>query len=131
MKQYFAFFTLFLVSSFSISMYAQNSEEPEALDLPGDNLNLYAVLDVFQKSKTLEAFETAINDPEGKINNLDLNNDNKVDYIEVSSEKKGNTFLVLLQVAINQSQKQDVAVIEVDKNKKGEVIVQIIGDEEL
>jgi hypothetical protein len=28
-----------------------------ALGLPGDNLNLYAVLDVFQDSETVEEFE--------------------------------------------------------------------------
>lgn len=122
---------LILMSCSHFSAYAQYNDEPEALDLPGDNLNLYAVLDVFQKSKTLEEFESAINDQESKINNLDLNNDNQIDYIQVVSEKKDNTHFIVLQVAINQSQKQDVAVIEVQKNKKGEIIVQIIGDEEL
>ncbi|CAM2807427.1 hypothetical protein SAMN05444143_10820 [Flavobacterium succinicans] len=131
MKHFFTFLTLVFVSSISFSGYAQYADEPEALDLPGDNLNLVAVLDVFQKSKTLEDFETAINNPETKINNLDLNNDNTIDYIQVVSEKKDNTHFIVLQIAVNQSQKQDVAVIEVERNKKGEIIVQIIGDEEL
>jgi hypothetical protein len=30
-------------------LFSQISGEAEALGLPGDNLNLYAVLDVFQK----------------------------------------------------------------------------------
>ncbi|MGL2994699.1 hypothetical protein [Flavobacterium sp. TSSA_36] len=131
MKRILTLLMLFLINSLSFSVYGQYNDEPEALDLPGDNLNLYAVLDVFQKSKTLEDFETAINNQESKINNLDLNNDNNIDYIQVVSEKKDNTHFIVLQVAINATQKQDVAVIEVERNKKGEVIVQIIGDEEL
>ncbi|TAF68484.1 MAG: hypothetical protein EAZ58_08825 [Flavobacterium sp.] len=122
---------LFFISCFSFSIVAQTSKEPEALGLPGDNLNLYAVLDVFQKSKTLEDFEKAINDEDGKINNLDLNNDDTIDYIQVMSEKKDDTHFIVLQVAVNEKEKQDVAVLEVTKDKNGQVIVQIIGDEEL
>ena len=92
MKNVLPYLILLLISCFSISTYAQSNDEPEVLGLPGDNLNLYAVLDVFQKSKTLEDFEKAINDEEGKINNLDLNNDNTIDYIQVVSEKKGDSF---------------------------------------
>jgi hypothetical protein len=44
-------------------------ENEAALGLPGDNLNLYAVLDVF---KTVEEFERAINTRDANINNLDL-----------------------------------------------------------
>lgn len=131
MKNVLPYLILLLISCFSISTYAQSNDEPEALGLPGDNLNLYAVLDVFQKSKTLEDFEKVINDEEGKINNLDLNNDNTIDYIQVVSEKKGDSFFVVLQVAVSSSEKQDVAVVEVTKDKNGQVLVQIIGDEEL
>ncbi|WP_157611333.1 hypothetical protein [Sediminibacterium salmoneum] len=42
------------------------SQTPKSLGFPGDNFNLYAALKVFQESKTLEAFERAINDPEKK-----------------------------------------------------------------
>jgi len=43
------------------------------LGLPGDNLNLYAVMTLFQESKTLEEFERSLNDENSRINNLDLN----------------------------------------------------------
>ena len=56
----------------------------EYLGLPGDNLNLYAVMNLFQESETLEAFERSLNDENSRINNLDLNGDNMVDYITVS-----------------------------------------------
>lgn len=122
---------LLIITLVTIVGYSQTDSEPEALGLPGDNLNLYAVLDVFQKSKTLEDFESAINYETNKINNLDLDNDGKIDYIRVNSEKEGNSNLIILQVPINGNENQDVAVIEVSKNKLGKTVIQIIGDEEL
>ena len=125
-------FRVFLMGFFlSIPAFSQNDNQPVALGLPGDNLNLYAVLDVFQKSKTLEDFERAINDKEGNINNLDLNNDKSIDYIKVVSEKEGDTYFIVLQVPINEKENQDIAVINVSKDKSGKTVVQIVGDEEL
>lgn len=111
--------------------FSQVKDEPVALGLPGDNLNLYAVLEVFQKSKTLEEFERTINDKDSKSNNLDLNDDKQVDYIEVVSHKMGNAYSIVLRTAINDKEYQDIAVIEVNKNKSDKIILQIIGDEEL
>ena len=48
------------------SIKIKTEKEPEGLGLPGDGLDLYAVLDLFQKSKTIEAFEKGINDPDKK-----------------------------------------------------------------
>ena len=43
---------LVLVMSFSgLTTFAQTDESRGELGLPGDNLDLYAVLDLFQKSK--------------------------------------------------------------------------------
>jgi hypothetical protein len=121
-----------LITGFSsISLFSQISGEAEALGLPGDNLNLYAVLDVFQDSETLEEFERAINSRTTNINNLDLNNDNQVDYISVFSYDQGQFHSIVLRVAVSSSEYQDVAVIEVSKNNSGRVIVQVIGDEAL
>ena len=115
----------------SLPLFSQIENEPVALGLPGDNLNLYAVLDVFQKSKTLEEFERAINSKDRNINNLDLNNDNLIDYIRVVSYRNDDSYSIVLRVAINASEDQDVAVIGVNKNRYGKIVVQIIGDEEL
>ena len=131
MKKKILFLAIVLTGLFSLPVFSQSDTEPVALGLPGDNLNLFAVLDVFQKSRTLEDFEKALNEKDNKINNLDLNNDGEVDYIEVESQKEGNTHVIVLQVAVNSREIQDVAVIEVDKDKKNNVHVQIIGDEDL
>ncbi|WP_428229698.1 hypothetical protein [Flavobacterium sp.] len=131
MKKIVLFFTILISSLFCIPTFSQTDNEPVALGLPGDNLSLYAVLDIFQKSKTLEDFEKALNDPDNKVNNMDLNNDGEIDYIEVESHKEGNTHVIVLQVAVNDKETQDVAVIEVDKDKKNNIHVQVIGDEDL
>lgn len=109
---------------------AQNGTS-DSLGLPGDNLNLYAVLDIFQKSETLEGFEKSLNTQNSKVNNLDLNNDNKIDYIRVVDNVKGTAHAIILQVAVNQKETQDVAVIEVEKDNDGNVQIQVVGDEML
>jgi hypothetical protein len=131
MKRIILFFVVLMTGFATYSAFSQTGVEPVALGLPGDNLNLYAVLDVFKKSATLEEFERVLNDKDSNINNLDLNNDNAVDYIEIRSYKTGNFHSIVLRVAINSIEYQDVAVIEVAKNSIGNVIVQIIGDEDL
>jgi hypothetical protein len=131
MKKIIFILAILTTGLLSLPVFSQTEYDPVALGLPGDNLNLYAVLDVFQKSRTLEDFEKAINDRETNINNLDLNNDNRIDYISVVSFREGNSHSIVLRVAINSNEYQDVAVIEVYKNNAGTISIQIIGDEEL
>jgi len=69
----------FVLSLFIIPLFAQDTQS----GLPGDNLNLYGVLNLFQQSPTLEQFEKSLNAEDQKVNNLDLNNDGKIDYIHV------------------------------------------------
>lgn len=115
----------------SMALLSQEKTEPEALGLPGDNLDLYAVLDLFQKSETIEGFEKKLNEESTKINNLDLNNDKKIDFIKVVTEKKDKDFIFVLQILVNKDEVQDVAVINVFKIIDGSVNMQIIGDEAL
>lgn len=131
MKNIFLPIVVLLVSLFSISAFSQTDTDAKGLGLPGDGLDLYAVLEVFQKSKTIEDFEKTLNDDNSKINNLDLDNDKKVDFIKVVTNKDGDNFSFVLQVPINKSETQDVAVILVSKDKSNNVSIQIVGDEEL
>ena len=56
------FFTTIIGGSFLCSpVFSQEKITPDSLGLPGDNLNLYGVLDLFQKSETLEEFEKKLN----------------------------------------------------------------------
>ena len=131
MKNIFLPIVVLLVSLFSISAFSQTDTDAKGLGLPGDGLDLYAVLEVFQKSKTIEDFEKTLNDDNSKINNLDLDNDKKVDFIKVVTNKDGDNFSFVLQVPINKSETQDVAVILVSRDKSNNVSIQIVGDEEL
>ena len=119
-----------LLTSTGITMMAQDKQE-DYLGLPGDNLNLYAVMKLFQQSKTLEEFERNLNDPKTNINNLDLNGDNMVDYIKVFDDVDGDVHNIILQVAVSPKQNQDVAVFTVQRHKNGQVFIQLTGDEEL
>jgi len=106
-------------------------QQPELLNLPGDNLNLYAVMKIFQESETLELFEQKLNDEGSRINNLDLNGDNYIDYIKVVDYVEKNVHYIIMQVAINATETQDVAVFVVRKDPDGQVVMQLVGDEDL
>ena len=108
----------------------QNYPE-EYLGLPGDNLNLYAVMKLFQESETLEGFERSLNDENSRINNLDLNGDNLIDYITVHDYVDGNVHTIVLRTALNRNEFHDVAVFTVQKFRDGSVQIQLVGDEEL
>jgi hypothetical protein len=101
------------------------------LGLPGDNLNLYATMKLFQESETLESFEKNLNDENSRINNLDLNGDNYIDYIMVIDYVNGDTHSIVLRAALNKDETQDVAVFTVQRLRDGEVQVQLVGDEAL
>jgi hypothetical protein len=109
---------------------AQDRQE-EYLGLPGDNLNLYAVMNLFQESETLETFERNLNDQNSRVNNLDLNGDNLVDYLMVTDYVDNDVHNIVLQVALSQNEKQDVAVFTVERFRNGSVQIQLIGDEAL
>jgi len=103
----------------------------EYLGLPGDNLNLYAVMDLFRNSETLEGFERSLNNPNSRINNLDLNGDNLVDYITVSDYVSRKVHTIVLRTSLSRNEFQDVAVFTVQKMGKRKVMIQLIGDEAL
>lgn len=129
-----------LIASFiiaSANINAQDVSETAAvtdtisLGLPGDNLNLYSVLDLFQESKTIEAFEASLNDEKTGINNLDLNLDDKVDFIKIETKQEEDNFVFVLEVDVLEGEVQDVAVILVSKDAEEKVTIQIVGSEEL
>ena len=121
-----------MISLISFPSFSQTDESDEPLlGLPGDDLDLYAVLDLFQESKTIEDFEKSLNEEKAGIVNLDLNEDGNADFIKVATEKDGDDFLFILQDDISEKETQDVAVISVSKDSAGKVTMQIIGDETL
>lgn len=93
-----------------------------------DNLDLEAVASLFGESKNLEDFEKRLNNPETQISNLDLNEDGEVDYLRVLETSQGDTYVVAIQAVIGEDQFQDVATIDIEKDKKGKKTIQVVGD---
>jgi len=135
MKNRFLFFLVMSMSLLSLPAFSQNNTQAATdtalLGLPGDNLDLYAALNIFQKSKTIEDFEKTLNLKETGINNLDLDLNDTVDFIKVVTKQDKNDFTFILQVDVSAKEVQDVAVILVSKDKDGKVTMQIVGDKDL
>ncbi|HET7000758.1 MAG TPA: hypothetical protein VFI33_05605 [Puia sp.] len=126
-------FLVIAMSMVSLPVFSQAKQKQDtaSLGMAGDNLDLYAVLDLFLKSKTIEGFEKSLNDTKSKINNLDLDLDGKVDFIKVVTKKEGDAYTFVLQVAVSKTETQDVAVILVNRDKDKKISVQMVGDEDL
>jgi hypothetical protein len=131
MKKYFLAYLVVAMSMFSLPAFSQSKTDTASLGMAGDNLDLYAVLDLFLKSKTIEGFEKSLNEQKTGINNLDLDLDKKVDFIKVVTKKDGDSYTFILQVAVSKTETQDVAVILVNRDKDKKINVQIVGDEDL
>lgn len=124
-------FLAFAAIIISLPAFSQK-QDTAALGKAGDNFDLYAVTDLFLKSKTIEGFEKSLNEQKSGVNNLDLDLDGKVDFIKVVTKKDGDAYTFVLEDAVSKTETQDVAVILVNKDKKtGKVSVQVVGDEDL
>jgi hypothetical protein len=93
-----------------------------------DNLDLRAVASIFGDSKNLDDFERRLNDPKIQISNLDLNGDNKVDYLRVIETVEGNVHLIVIQSVLGRNTFQDIAIVEVERDRDNRVQVQVVGD---
>ncbi|MEL1247804.1 hypothetical protein [Flavobacterium helocola] len=121
---------LSLLASLTIgSLFAQEKTTVTAKNSDiSDNLDLRAVATVFGDASNLEDFERRLNDPKTQISNLDLNNDNYVDYLRVIETVEGNVHLVVVQAVLEKDVFQDVATIEVERDSNNRVQVQVVGD---
>lgn len=122
-----AYLAIFLSMCTALTMRAQS----DSLGLPGDDLNLCGVLELFKTSKSPDDFEKALNKKDNKINNLDLDGDKKVDYLRVIDNVNGDAHAIIIRAIVNKSESQDVAVIEIEKKGDKNAQLQIVGDEEL
>ena len=108
---------------------AQDDSTDEAIiEELSDNLDLEAVASIFAESEDLEAFENALNDPDTQVSNLDLNEDDQVDYLRVMESAEDDTHVIALQAVLDEDVYQDVATIEVEQDDSGETVVQFVGD---
>lgn len=117
-------FTLLLSTAF-----AQYSTERTGYE--GDYFSLEGALDLFKESSTLRDFERKLNTERNWVNNLDLNYDGRIDYIRVEHRRQGDFHAIILQAIVDRYDVQDVAVIELEIIRRGDAVLQIIGDEDL
>lgn len=113
----------------AMPMVAQDRTTVNAMSREiSDNLDLRAVASIFGDSRDLEDFEQRLNDPGTQISNLDLNNDNRVDYLRVVESVQDYTHLIVVQSVLGLDTYQDVATIEVERDRNNQVSVQVVGD---
>lgn len=123
-------FTLTIIFLFSItSIFSQDRTKVTANNSDiSDNLDLRAVASIFGDSENLEDFERRLNDPKSQISNLDLNSDNQVDYLRVIESVEGSIHLIIIQSVLARDTFQDIATIEIEKDRNNRVQVQVVGD---
>lgn len=95
-----------------INIAAMSADAAEGLDLK-------AVGELLKQAKDAEEFESLLNKP-GGVNNLDLNGDGKVDYIQVTEygDKNAKGFSLTTQPAKGET--QEIAAIEIEKSPSGD-----------
>jgi len=126
-----ALFALTAIMSTTFPALSQTISEADASGLPGDNFSLEGALELFKDSPSPEAFEKSLNAEDGKVNNLDLNEDGQTDYIRVVDKSESDAHAFILQAVVSETESQDIAVIELEKNTADDAAVQIVGDEDI
>lgn len=113
----FVTLTIPLLSSCS----SRNQNRVTIISHAADGLDLKAVTDAATKSSSAEEFEKKLNVTGNKINNLDLNEDNKVDYIKVTEINKGDMkgFSLTVEISAEAEQEQEVCTIQFEKTSDG------------
>lgn len=122
--------TYLLITAFlPFTLFAQNLTTIDSTGLPGDDFSLESALELFKNADSPEDFEKALNTESNYVNNLDLNEDGQIDYIRVIDNMEEEVHAIVLQVPLSESESQDIAVIEIEKDGPESAVLQIIGDE--
>lgn len=97
----------------------------------GDDFSLEGALELFKNSNSLEEFEKSINQESNQVNNLDLDGDGQTDYINVDAIQENDTHIIVLSTYLNETEKQDIALIAIEKTGNEKAVLHIEGDEDL
>ncbi|MEZ5428574.1 MAG: hypothetical protein R2747_20175 [Pyrinomonadaceae bacterium] len=97
----------------------------------GQGLDLNALAELFKESSNVEKFELELNKPETGLNNLDLDENDEVDYIRVEEQVEDDTHLIVLQTQLAENEVQDVATIAVEKEDEENYQMQVQGDPDI
>ncbi|MFH6990050.1 hypothetical protein ACHRVW_20100 [Flavobacterium collinsii] len=127
MKTKLLFIALLTIGLSSVQVQSQTTVYAKNSDI-SDNLDLRAVASMFGESANLQDFERRLNDPRYQISNLDLNDDNQVDYLRVIESVENRTHVVIIQAVLDRDVYQDIATIDVERDNYNKVSVQIVGN---
>ncbi|OHT44946.1 hypothetical protein [Flavobacterium tructae] len=127
MKTKLLFIALLAIGLSSVPVQSQTTVYAKSSDI-SDNLDLRAVASIFGESANLQDFERRLNDSKYQISNLDLNDDNQVDYLRVIESVENRTHVVIIQAVLDRDVYQDVATIDVERDNYNRVNVQIVGN---
>ena len=128
---------LFIVAIFMVSFVScdegsriSRNTDTTITAYAADGLDLKAVGALLKDSKDAKELEEKINKP-GGVNNLDLDEDEKVDFIKVESDDKEKIRVMKLTAVLSSNgDLQDVASIQVEQTEE-KANVQIHGNEQV
>ncbi|MFQ3583065.1 MAG: hypothetical protein SNJ49_14325 [Chloracidobacterium sp.] len=96
-------------------------------NVPGQGLDLQALIGLTKQAKDAETLERLLNQP-GSINNLDLDEDGNVDYVRVQEYGGGTTKNFSFVALLNDGQEQEVANLVIEQTPgQSEATVQVQG----
>ncbi|WP_163401301.1 hypothetical protein [Flavobacterium fluviatile] len=127
MKAKVLFLALLTIGLTSCGVQSQTTVYAKNSDI-SDNLDLRAVASIFGESASLQDFERRLNDPKYQISNLDLNNDDQVDYLRVIETVENRTHVIVIQSVLDRDVYQDIATIDVERDNYNKVSVQVVGN---
>lgn len=119
---------LFLTISCKDEYYRRNTQ---ITGYAADGLDLKAVGELLKTAKDSEDLEKKLNEP-NSINNLDLDEDGKVDFIKVSGDDQNDIRVLKLTAVLSGSgDEQDVANIEIERTADDRANVQVHGNQQM
>jgi len=96
-----------------------------------EGLNLKAVGELVKKAKDAKSLEKLLNSPNTGVNNLDLNEDGKADYISVTEYGNDKVRGFSLTTQPSPGETQEIATIEIEKTSDSNAEMQMHGNEQI
>ncbi|NOY57865.1 MAG: hypothetical protein GXO75_02895 [Calditrichaeota bacterium] len=96
-----------------------------------EGLDLKAVGELVKKAKDAKSLEKMLNSPSSGVNNLDLNEDGKADYISVTEYGNDKVKGFSLTTQPSPGETQEIATIEIEKTSDSNAEMQIHGNEQI
>lgn len=95
-----------------------------------DGLDLQAVTDLSTKSKDAKDFETKLNAPGNTVNNLDLNEDDVIDFIKVTEVHDNGARGFSLTTEVAEGDEQELCTIQFEE-ENGQASVHTQGNQSM